>query len=135
MKLIVCAECNDMFNLDKHIKKCSCGKSKGVYLEDGVHALFSGPAVPLGIRNSEFFNAVYQQPEKGQGPEFTGWVMPVLCETFKATTDEFLSDLESFDSSHFESAPYSDMLWHHSIHHNGRRSIKMDRKRENFTSF
>jgi hypothetical protein len=82
MKLIFCTECHDIIRLTKVSHTCTCGKSRGIYLDD-VQAEYYGPAVPLGIDNTSFINAVMNQPDRGMGKLFTGFVIPVECKTFK----------------------------------------------------
>jgi len=81
MKLIICLECQDIFKLDYKSRECKCRQSKGQYLEDGLHATYSGPAIPIGFANSSLSNAVRNQPERGMGKEFTAFIIPKYCET------------------------------------------------------
>lgn len=58
MKLLLCLECNDIFSLDLKKKKCSCGKTKGQYI-DHLNAIYEGDsALPIGISNPSFREAV-----------------------------------------------------------------------------
>jgi len=50
---------------------------------DGLQASYSGFAVPLGIDNPSLIAALKKQPEDGQGEEFTAFVIPKKCLTFK----------------------------------------------------
>jgi hypothetical protein len=40
-----------MFALRREPRKCLCGESSGQYLADGLHVVYQGPAVILGIAN------------------------------------------------------------------------------------
>lgn len=83
MKLLFCKDCADIFRLYvDHPKTCHCGKSTGQYEEDGLHAWFKGPAIPLGFANSSFIKAIGNQPEMGLGREFAAFVIPRICDTF-----------------------------------------------------
>ncbi|MGJ9458513.1 hypothetical protein [Oceanobacillus sp. CF4.6] len=82
MKLLLCLECGDLFNLDYSIKKCSCGKVEGKYI-DNINAVYKGGvAVPMGISNPSLLEAIRNQPEKGMGEEFTAFTIPKKCPTF-----------------------------------------------------
>jgi hypothetical protein len=83
MKLLVCIKCNDVFNLNYEKKTCSCEQSWGKYFEDGLHAEFGGPCLPLGFANGSFFSALRNQPEKDWGKEFTAFVIQKECPTMK----------------------------------------------------
>lgn len=80
MKLLMCPECADIFNLQRHVKTCSCGKARGQYTDD-LNAIYSG-GIPLGFANSSFVEAVRNQPQAGLGKVFTAFVIPVDCGTF-----------------------------------------------------
>jgi hypothetical protein len=83
MKLLLCSECNDIFNLTLQEKSCSCGKTKGKYLPDMLHAIYQGSGIPIGFNNKSFILAMTFQPEQGMGEEFSAFVIPKNCETFK----------------------------------------------------
>ena len=82
MKLLMCLECNDIFNLDLSEKSCSCGRSKGKYINQQLAKYTGKSAVPLGFSNSSFIQAIKDQPKEGMGKEFTAFVIPKNCETF-----------------------------------------------------
>ena len=84
MKLLHCKECKDVFRIfSEEETSCKCGKVKGQYEEDGLHAWYSGePAVPLGFANSSFRLALERQPERGWGEEFEAFVIEKECSTF-----------------------------------------------------
>lgn len=89
MKLLVCLECHDVFNLrEDRTKACSCGKSSGKYRQDGLHADYQGPCLPLGFANGSFVHALQNQPESGWGKEFTAFVIQKKCDTFLRHGDE-----------------------------------------------
>ncbi len=84
MKLIFCPICHDILKLALNtVKACECGESWGAYEEDGLNAFYGGEAVPLGIANRSFFNAVNKQPPIGLGKTFEAFVIPAKCNTFK----------------------------------------------------
>lgn len=58
MKLLFCQNCKDVINLHEHLKKCSCGKTEGKYL-DKMNAEYSGEfAIPFAIDNYSFFSRI-----------------------------------------------------------------------------
>lgn len=81
MKLMYCPACGDLIKLTLSHRQCGCGKSTGYYLSDGQHAVIIGPAIPLGIANSSFHQAIANQPERGQGLLFEAFVIPKECKT------------------------------------------------------
>lgn len=82
MKLLLCLECNDIFSLDLKMKKCSCGKTKGKYI-DHLNAIYEGDgAIPIGISNASLREAILNQPDEGMGEEFTAFTIPKKCPTF-----------------------------------------------------
>jgi len=82
MKLLKCNKCGDIFNIKLNVKSCSCGESSGCY-DDNLNAHYSGDCLPLGITNNSFKIAEVLQPDDGDGKEFTAFVIPKNCETFK----------------------------------------------------
>lgn len=78
----------DAFNLKMDEKRCSCGKTRGKYLDE-IQAVFSGPAIPLGFANSSLIKAVKNQPLEGQGEAFTAFVIPKKCDTFVKVDEDF----------------------------------------------
>lgn len=77
MKLLFCKSCFDLFSLSGELKSCGCGKSSGNYLSDGLNA------VPIGFSNPSFIAAIETQPKQGQGKDFTAFIIPENCKTFK----------------------------------------------------
>ena len=84
MKLLFCKSCNDTFRLFVDSPKtCHCGATSGQYEEDGLHAWYQGPAIPLGFANSSFVNSLQFQPDgPGMGKDFHAFVIPKVCPTF-----------------------------------------------------
>lgn len=79
MKILYCLKCNDMIRLSCNPKACSCGESVGLYLKDGLHAVYFGEkAIPLGINNHQFTQAVrfwQNSPYDVPGPEFDMFII------------------------------------------------------------
>jgi len=86
MKLLMCTECNDIFNLKYKTKACTCGKTEGRYVDD-LNATYSGPAIPIGFANTSFLEAcrrqtfmnIIEQDSKNvccDGEEFTAFIIP-----------------------------------------------------------
>ena len=82
MKLIFCKNCGDVFNLTKELKKCSCGKSFGKYV-DGLNAEISRESTPIGFQNSSFVLGLHNIPGTGKGKEFTAFFIPRICPTIR----------------------------------------------------
>lgn len=82
MKLLLCLECNDIFNLDMSEKSCSCGRSKGKYINQQIAEYTGEFALPLGFSNPSLIQAIKDQPIEGLGKEFTAFVIPKNCKTF-----------------------------------------------------
>jgi hypothetical protein len=72
----------------KQIVKCGCGESSGVYVDE-LHAEISGFAVPLGISNGSFVEALslrnFNKSKNGRsrGVSFDAFVIPDDSETVK----------------------------------------------------
>ena len=84
MKLLYCGNCGDVFNLTEDERTCTCGRTRGMYI-DSVSAWYAGDlAVPLGFANTSFENALINQPDedKGKGECFEAFVIPKHCATF-----------------------------------------------------
>lgn len=86
MKLLFCKECQDVFKLTtKRVRKCACGKTRGKYEKDGLHAWYSGPCVPLGLANSSLVSAMQKMandPDADWGKDFKAFVVPPVSDTF-----------------------------------------------------
>jgi hypothetical protein len=91
VKLLICPDCGDLFNLTEIEKTCTCGFTRGRYV-DNLNAVYSG-GIPLGFANSTFVNAVRSQPQSGRGREFTAFVIPKECPTFKEQKPMYLVDV------------------------------------------
>tara|TARA_R110001599_G_scaffold6739_1_gene33644 strand:+ start:684 stop:1052 length:369 start_codon:yes stop_codon:yes gene_type:complete len=81
MKLLYCNTCRDIVKLSRTTRTCHCGATGGHYREDGINAIYYGPAIPLGFANSEFHTAIEGQPEYGDGYRYTSFVIPKVCPT------------------------------------------------------
>lgn len=89
MKLLICLKCNDIFNLSFKAKKCRCGKTRGAYHENGLDAVYTGEfAYPVGFSNPTLIKALKNQPQSGNGVEFTAFVIPKECPTFTKVDKE-----------------------------------------------
>ena len=84
MKLLFCNFCYDIFSLAPEEKVCTCGRSRGAYDQDLLHAWYVGTAaIPLGFINSSFDEAMRAQPNDGMGERFVAFVIPKVCPTFR----------------------------------------------------
>lgn len=84
MKLLICDQCGDVFNLSFTLKQCSCGHVKGHYI-DNVNAVVNGNGFSLAIGNGALYIAITKsmQDLSGNREDFieTGkithcWVRP-----------------------------------------------------------
>jgi hypothetical protein len=82
MKLIFCPVCEDIVKCQKSGRTCLCGASGGRYIND-LDAIYWGKAVPLGLANNSFLQALKSQPTEGMGQRFEAFVIPKSCSTFK----------------------------------------------------
>jgi hypothetical protein len=82
MKLLLCKNCYDIFNLDFSEKTCQCGFTRGMYLNQRLAEYYGNYAVPIGITNDSLINAIKNQPNEGMGEIFKAFVIPVNCFTF-----------------------------------------------------
>lgn len=69
MKLLFCLDCYDIVKLIHTERTCSCGKSKGMYI-DNLNANYSGNAKLLGFNNTSFVNAVREQNYRDSNEKF-----------------------------------------------------------------
>ena len=81
MKLLFCPECLDVFNIALTEKVCSCGKTKGKYI-DRLNAEYSG-GIPLGFANSSFRTALDAHVKGGLGIDFTAFAIRPDSINFK----------------------------------------------------
>lgn len=85
--MIYCTKCHDVRKihlydfLEDKKTHCTCGESWGYYI-DKINAFYGGLAIPLGINNMFFKNAISNQPEEGDGKIFESFVIPKKCKTF-----------------------------------------------------
>lgn len=88
MKLILCKNCQDVIRLMREKRFCKCGKCCGKYTDD-LNAWYAGGefVVPLGFNNGSLVKAVNNQPEEGLGENFSAFVIPKSCSTFKDHSD------------------------------------------------
>lgn len=83
MKLLLCKECRDIIGLIDVKRTCKCGKVGGKYT-DNVNAIYFGEmAVPIGFANTTLVKAVHNQPKDGMGKDFTAFVIPKKCPSYK----------------------------------------------------
>lgn len=100
MKLLLCIECDSIFNLSPLKEKtCDCGKTKGRYL-DAINAEIEGPGIPLGFSNSNFPAALRSEltdlenkKEKQFGTDFSAFVIPWNARSIKHRGLEKLKEI------------------------------------------
>ena len=83
MKLLYCNTCRDIVKLSRTTRNCQCGATGGHYKQDGLNAIYYGPAIPLGFANSSFRDARDNQPEFGMGTVYNAFVIPKVCPTME----------------------------------------------------
>lgn len=83
MKLLLCKECQDIVRLIDVKRNCKCGKVGGRYTDDLNAIYFGEMAVPIGFANSSLVKSVHNQPKNGMGENFTAFVIPKVCSTYK----------------------------------------------------
>ena len=99
MKLLYCNTCRDIVKLSRTTRTCHCGATGGHYREDGINAIYYGPAIPLGFANSEFHTAIESQPEYGDGYRYTSFVIPKVCPTMVHIDSEDYVSVDDEDST------------------------------------
>ena len=77
MKLLLCTLCDDIFNIHRKVKSCSCGATGGKYLEDLYHAEYYGPATLIG-----FANPTFKRARRLPGTDFIAFTIAEDCPTF-----------------------------------------------------
>ena len=82
MKLFYCPNCEDVVKMTKEVRHCECGSASGFY-QDDLNAIINQNAIPIGFSNRSFIDALVCRPEKGQGKEFSAFVIPEKCNTVK----------------------------------------------------
>lgn len=85
MKLLMCLKCGDIFNLSRKEKKCGCGETAGLYVDE-LNAEISGNCQPIGFANGSFTQSIKVQrledkkpkrkDECCKGIEFTAFFIP-----------------------------------------------------------
>lgn len=120
MKLLYCNTCKDIVKLHRTTRTCHCGATGGHYKEDGLNAIYHGPAVPVGFANTEFRNALREQPEYGKGRVYTSFVIPKVCPTMVHID---LQDYVSVDGGSIVDDLYDDMM-ERAVTENKQRKIK-----------
>ena len=92
MKLLFCKNCADIFSIStQKVKTCSCGQTKGKYL-DQLNAVYTGRfAIPMGISNPSFIKAIKRFNHDGGGDNFTAFLISDAAPSFrKINESEFL---------------------------------------------
>lgn len=77
MKLLFCPKCQDIFSLKQDKCFCSCKASAGHY-DDKINTTYYGDAIPIGINNSSFVNALSVEVDNkiDWGVGFEAFVIP-----------------------------------------------------------
>ncbi len=98
MKLLMCLDCGDIFSLNMNLKTCSCGKTKGRYV-DSLNAEIEGNCKAIGFANNSFLKAYHMQKieyiaQKGKpsccsGGEFTAFFIPESATSVKRVVNGF----------------------------------------------
>ena len=70
MKLLYCFDCNDIFNLRRVKRECTCGKVKGRCI-DNTYAITNGQGLCLAIANPDLMTCLRYIRENR--------VMPIRC--------------------------------------------------------
>ena len=87
MKLLLCKECQDVVRLIDIKRVCKCGKIGGKYI-DSINAIYFGEnAIPIGFANNSLRLAVHTQPTVGMGKDFTAFVIPKNCPSYKLVNE------------------------------------------------
>lgn len=89
MKLIFCPKCHDVFRLSLKRRYCSCLQSYGEYI-NSIRAKIGGEAIPIGIANLSFAEALVIQKNRDiknerqeNGVEFIAFTIPKNAPTIK----------------------------------------------------
>jgi len=104
MKLLYCKQCKDIFRLWETTKTCQCGSTGGHYKDDRDHAICYGHAIPVGIRNDSFLQAITDQKEFGKGINFGAFVYPKNFPTIKyyQYQQDYYHDVGGFEDDDIE---------------------------------
>lgn len=96
LKLLLCLNCNDIFNLHYEIKSCRCGRTYGKHINQS-HAVYHGDnAIPIEFNNKTFSDAIKSQQNNSLELSFTSIVVPKNCPSF--TKDDTLSSSQNFEN-------------------------------------
>jgi hypothetical protein len=97
LKLIYCKNCGDIYSLGGTVKSCSCGKTRGVYI-DTENAIYGGDnAICLGIDNNAFEASRNRQRLDGYGVRFDSYICALHCNsTIKIKNLEKISENELY---------------------------------------
>lgn len=87
MKLIYCPTCGDIIRLTYVDKSCDCGFIHGRYVT-GLVAEISKEAIPLGIDNISFLEALEFRPDIGSGWNFEAFVIPRNCPSVRVLCND-----------------------------------------------
>lgn len=89
MKLLYCKRCGDVVQLQLVGRTCTCGDSRGKYI-DIVNVQISGPCLVLGFTNEDFTAAVRHPrlKEGGMGVEFLAFVIPESAISVERVDDK-----------------------------------------------
>lgn len=99
MKLLYCSWCGDVQKLRSTPTYCACGMSVGMYLPDGLNAVYGGKeCLPIGISNKSLatkhggYEPCRTADENGLGVKLEAFVVPSTAPTITEyrTTDEAL---------------------------------------------
>tara|TARA_R110000765_G_scaffold247110_1_gene349075 strand:+ start:818 stop:1153 length:336 start_codon:yes stop_codon:yes gene_type:complete len=86
--------------LSRTTRTCQCGATGGHYKEDGLNAIYYGPAIPLGFANYSFRKALSVQPEYGMGIDYKAFVIPKVCPTMvHVVSEDYVSVVIDEDST------------------------------------
>jgi len=101
MKLLYCNTCRDIVKLYRTTRTCHCGATGGHYREDGLNAIYYGPAIPLGFANGSFHEALDSQPEFGMGTVYNAFVIPKVCPTMELVDSEYYTEVFDIEDDEY----------------------------------
>ena len=101
MKLLYCNTCRDIVKLYRTTRTCHCGATGGHYREDGLNAIYYGPAIPLGFANGSFHEALDNQPEFGMGTVYNAFVIPKVCPTMEDVDSEYYTEVFDIEEDEY----------------------------------
>jgi hypothetical protein len=101
MKLLYCNSCRDIIKLHRTTRTCHCGESGGHYKQDGLNAIYYGPAIPLGFANGSFHEALDNQPEFGMGTVYNAFVIPKVCPTMELVDSEYYTEVFDIEDDEY----------------------------------